>query len=152
MTTWGAEPIFVDTNALVHASEQRSPLHSVAVQAIRDHHAAGAALWISRQVMREYLAVLTRPQLWGNPQPIALLTAEVRRLGRQFYVAEDSPDVTDRLLTLLEQFPSGGKQIHDANIVATMQAHGIRQLLTHNTADFARFSSVIMVIPLQLAP
>jgi predicted nucleic acid-binding protein len=37
---------------------------------------------------------------------------------------------------------------HDANIVATMQAHGIPKLLTHNIADFARFSSMTTLLPL----
>ena len=38
--------------------------------------------------------------------------------------------------------------LHDANIVATMQAYGITQLLTHNEKDFDRFSSLISVQPL----
>ncbi len=41
-----------------------------------------------------------------------------------------------------------GKQIHDANIVATMMAHGIRTLLTDNVSDFARWGHVIDVRPL----
>jgi hypothetical protein len=38
--------------------------------------------------------------------------------------------------------------VHDANIVATMQVYGIRQLLTHNADDFTRFSAFITVVPL----
>ena len=52
------------------------------------------------------------------------------------------------LLTLCLTIPLGGKQVHDANIVATMQAHGIGKLLTHNTVDFARYQHLITVIPL----
>jgi hypothetical protein len=33
-----------------------------------------------------------------------------------------------------------GRQVHDANIVATMRVFGLKNLLTHNPADFARFS------------
>ena len=44
------------------------------------------------------------------------------------------------------------KQVHDANIVATMQVYGIDQLLTHNVADFARFQPRIAVLPLVPAP
>jgi hypothetical protein len=29
-----------------------------------------------------------------------------------------------------------------------MQVYGIRQLLTHNTSDFVRFSSFITIVPL----
>jgi predicted nucleic acid-binding protein len=43
-------------------------------------------------------------------------------------------------------------EVHDANIVATMQVYGVRHLLTHNTADFARFSHLITVVPLEPMP
>ncbi len=43
----------------------------------------------------------------------------------------------------------GGRQVHDANIVATMQANGINQLLIHNADDFKRFSHLITVLPLR---
>ena len=35
------------------------------------------------------------------------------------------------------------------SIVATMQVHGVYHLLTHNTADFERFSSFINILPLE---
>ena len=72
----------------------------------------------------------------------------MRYLESRFRTVEDSALVTAKLLDLLSQFPSGGKQVHDANIVATMLVHGVPTLPTHNTADFARFSSVIEVLPL----
>jgi hypothetical protein len=33
-----------------------------------------------------------------------------------------------------------------------MQAHGLRRLLTHNTADFVRFGALIWVEPLVSTP
>jgi predicted nucleic acid-binding protein len=80
--------------------------------------------------------------------PLTSLVTDVRYFVNRFRVAEDSPQVTERLLTLMEQVPVGGRQVHDANIVATMQAYGIDQLLTHNIADFNRFSELITVLPL----
>jgi predicted nucleic acid-binding protein len=56
---------------------------------------------------------------------------------------------TMRWLKLLDTIAIGGKQVYDANIVATMLANNLKQLLTHNTADFARFSSYVDVIPLK---
>jgi hypothetical protein len=35
--------------------------------------------------------------------------------------------------------PLGRRQVHDANIVASMLAHGETRLLTFNAADFTRF-------------
>ena len=39
-----------------------------------------------------------------------------------------------------------GKQVHDANLVATMLAHGIRRLLTFNLADFQRFAGLVELV------
>lgn len=49
-------------------------------------------------------------------------------------------------LNLIEQIAVAGRQVYDANIVATMQAYGISHLLTHNTADFVRFAAMIDVL------
>jgi predicted nucleic acid-binding protein len=37
--------------------------------------------------------------------------------------------------------------VHDANLVATMLAHGITRLLTFNAADFRRFGSLVELVP-----
>src|SRR2546421_3766191 len=73
MTTGGAEPVFVDTNILIYASVPETTLHEPALNAIQARTAAGGALWISRQVLREFLATLTRPQLYSGPIPIPTL-------------------------------------------------------------------------------
>jgi hypothetical protein len=46
---------------------------------------------------------------------------------------------------LVNKVPSGGKQIHNANIVATMLAFDIPQLITYNVVDFQRFAGLITV-------
>jgi predicted nucleic acid-binding protein len=120
MTTGAGEPVFLDTNILVYACWSVAPLHARALAAIQQREAAGVSLWISRQVLREYLATLARPRVGI---PIATLTAEVRQFAARF-------------------------QIVDANIVATMQVTGIRQILTNNPRDFAPFMSLITVVPL----
>ena len=53
------------------------------------------------------------------------------------------PVVTELLLDLCASAPVGGKQIHDANIVATMLAYGERRLLTLNASDFRRYEDRI---------
>jgi predicted nucleic acid-binding protein len=148
MATTDGDPIFVDTNVLVYASVTSAPLHQVALRAIVDREQAGDQMWISRQVLREYLAVLTRPQTFANPIPISTLTAQVRAFESRFRIAEEGANVTSQLLSILGHFNVGGKQIHDANIVATMQVNGIGSLLTHNVSDFSRFSSLVQVLPI----
>ena len=107
------------------------------------------ALRISRQVAREHLAVVTRPQSW----PVTITREEAiedaRRLVGSFEVLEDGPIVTESLLSLCHEVSVGGRQIHDANIVATMLARGEHRLLTFSTSDFRRFEERIELMGLQ---
>lgn len=148
MATTAGDAVFVDTNILVYANIATAPFHTVAEQKLHDLFSAGTELWISRQILREYLVTLTRPQIYAAPPPLSVLKTQVIRFQTLMNVAEDNRTITDHLLDLLAAIPIGGKQVHDANIVATMQAYGIPKLLTHNTADFARFASVITLMPL----
>jgi predicted nucleic acid-binding protein len=53
--------------------------------------------------------------------------------------------VSERLLALLDDVSCAGKQVHDANIVATMLVHGVDTLVTINTDDFTRFEKLLRI-------
>ena len=148
MVTTAVERVFVDTNVLVHCSLRQSPWHPAAIQALHGCIQAGGELWLSRQVLREYIAVLTRPGTTTLTSPALTAAADVAAFEKMFHVADETFAVTEKLLALVRSISVGGKQVHDANIVATMQAYGITRLLTHNVADFARFGALITVDPL----
>ncbi len=101
---------------------------------------------ISRQVVREYIAVMTRPQLWARAVPVAEAVQAGASFLRLFKVLEDGQLVWDKFRMLGQSADFGGKQVHDANIVATMLAYGETRLLTFNAADFRRFGSLIEII------
>lgn len=61
---------------------------------------------------------------------------EFRFFHPEFRIHEDASAVTERPLTLLKKIPTGGRQVYDANIVATMLVYGMRELLTPNVCDF----------------
>ena len=143
-----ADPVFVDTNVLVHATRPSAVQHVTARTALRRLEDEGSRLWVSPQVFREYLAVVTRPQATAPALPMETAIADVRSFRVAFHVAEEGPTVLDRLLDLLLAHRGAGRQIHDANIVATMLEHGIRRLLTFNGADFRRFALTIEIEPL----
>jgi predicted nucleic acid-binding protein len=62
MATTAADPVFVDTNVLVYANVASAPLHVHAGATLQVLESAGIVLWIGRQVLRESLATLSRPQ------------------------------------------------------------------------------------------
>ena len=148
----GPEAVFVDTNILIYAAIPAFPWHPDAVARLSELDAGGGTVWISRQTLREYLSALSRPSTFTPAIPMTSLIADVTSLIARFGILEDGPAVTTALLTVLADVTCGGKQVYDANIVATMIAHGVRKILTHNVGDFRRFSSWIQVLPLVATP
>lgn len=139
----------VDTNVFLSATDQGRAEHRQAMLILNEWAARGTTLYASGQIMREYLAVATRP-VEGNglglKQPDALANVRAFRT-RTSLLAEDA-NVAERLLDVLDEIPCSGKQVHDANIVATMLVHGIDSLITMNVADFSRFVHIITLIAL----
>ncbi len=133
--------MFIDTNVLVHAAAPGAPDRERARAAL-----AGEPIRISRQILREFVAVITRPQLWAQAKTPSEAASAALVITRDFEILEDGPPVWDKLVELCGRFAFGGRQVHDANIVATMLAHGERRLLTFNGADFRRFAPLIEVV------
>ena len=86
-----ARPMFVDTNVLVKSRILGAPDHDIARTRLEHGLQGLEPLRISRQVLREYLSVLTRPQTW----PVAITREDalddVNRLMGSFEVLEDGP-------------------------------------------------------------
>ncbi len=139
----------LDTNVFLAATDEGRAEHDQALAIVNDWPARGTALYASGQIMREYLAVATRPaDKNGLGLALADALANVRAFrGRTTLLVEDGK-VADRLLTLVEDIACGGKQIHDANVVATMLVHGIGTIVTINTGDFTRFGRHVRLVGL----
>ena len=135
----------VDTNVLVHSSVTASPDHTRARAALARLRAQGPVA-VTRQILREFLTATTRPQPWAVAATLADATRNTDRFLQRFVVLEDGAAVWDELMALTRDFAFGGKQVHDANIVATMLAHGETRLLTFNAADFRRFGNRIELV------
>ena len=138
--------MFIDTNVFVSARNNQAAAGTSARSVLARVQQSGEALCLSRQVMREYLSAVTRPQTWWAPLPMSEALKDISWLGSAFEVLEDGPRVTEMLAELCRDVPVAGKQIHDTNIVATMLAHGERRLLTFNATDFRRYGERIEVV------
>ena len=132
--------VMLDTNVLLAATDEGRAEHDQALAIVNEWPGRGTTLYTSGQIMREYLAVATRPaEKNGLGLALTDALANVRALrGRMSLLAEEAK-VADRLLALLDDIACGGKQVHDANVVATMLVHGIGTIVTINLDDFTRF-------------
>ncbi len=139
---------FVDTNILIFAANKHSPWHSAAVTRLQTARQEGISLVVNSQVVREFIVAATRPTPDIAAPPIEVILENVRRIQNSFILLDESSATIDRLVELLKDIPTYGKQVHDANIVATMLTYGVANLLAHNTADFIRFAPLINIVPL----
>jgi predicted nucleic acid-binding protein len=68
-----------------------------------------------------------------------------------FTVLPDSPEAFREWRRLIAAHEVRGANVHDARLAAVMQAHGVKQILTFNAADFKRFTQIVPVHPVTLA-
>jgi len=148
MQTTKTNNVFLDTNILVRATIKTAPLHQEAQSLLNQLWQSESQLWVSPQVLREYFSTLTRPQTYSYTPDKNQVIEQIRRFKQTFFIAEETISVSDQLLTLTEKVLIAGKQIHDANIVATMLVYKIDTLATHNLEDFKRFVGLITILPL----
>ena len=141
--------VMLDTNVLLAATDEGRAEHRDALTVINDWAARQADLCTSGQILREYLAVATRPaEKDGLGLKLLDALGNVRAIReRTTLLAEDS-QVADRLLGLLADVECRGRQVHDANLVATMLVHDIGAIVTMNLEDFARFERYVNLIRL----
>jgi len=140
-----ADPVFIDTNVLVAASVSAHPSHGVAAAYLARLEADGAPACISGQVCREFLVVLTGQPVEGRPFTTDEALAVLGTWLSACVVFEENEAVLIELLELVRRHGVKGKQVHDANVVATMRANGLKRLATFNVADFARFEDEIAI-------
>src|SRR5438105_1004445 len=141
MMGMGDKSIFFDTNILVYANVAETPLHVRALKAVQTIRFSYNKVWISRQVLREYISSITKDNPLIQPVPASLIVEQIHFFENNFLFADESALVTHNLLAIIEKFPTRGRKIHDANIVATMLSDNIPTLITENKKDFERYSS-----------
>jgi hypothetical protein len=66
-------------------------------------------------------------------------------------VLPEPPDIAERWRRLVTAHSVISKQAHDARLVALMEAHQLKHLLTLNLADFRRFSQIELLTPAQVS-
>lgn len=137
------ELFLVDTNVLLEATDERRRFHSACVRLLETY----PQLRTSSQVIREYLAVATRP-VTANGLALSVADAleNVREFRRALRLLPEEKPILPAFLSLLKEIPCQGKRIHDAHLVATAVVHRVRTLVTLNTRDFEPFASRIATI------
>lgn len=136
------DKIFFDTNILIYLSNEDSPYHSEAEVEFERILKTKAEVWISRQVLREYAVVMTKPDSVEKPLSSEEVIEDLRKWQKIFNLADENKSVTKKLISLIKKYDIKGKRIHDVNIVATMIVNSISTIFTYNSGDFRTFKEI----------
>ncbi len=146
MATMVGEILFPDTSVLLIATDRSRPLHRQAIGLFEEAGTRGFHLATNGQVLREYLAVSTRPvESNGLGLGVSAAVANLEQFLQFLSVFEETESVAVELRRLVKAHAIRGQRVHDAGIVATMLAHKIRVLVSQNWDDFARFEGIEVV-------
>jgi predicted nucleic acid-binding protein len=127
----------LDTNLLLRLSDGASPDQALADQAIKRLHLRGDWPCLPAQNLIEFWAVATRPVgANGFGWDTRKTRVEIDQLLNKFPLLDDTPAILTNWVNLVTTRDVKGKKVHDARLVAVMQAHGVTHLLTFNTNDF----------------
>ncbi|MGE4045275.1 MAG: type II toxin-antitoxin system VapC family toxin [Acetobacteraceae bacterium] len=132
--------VLVDTNILLRRTQPDHPQHSAAVESVARLLTTGEPVYFTPQNMAEFWNVATRPVANnGLGFSIPLVLNEIGKIERVLMLLPDAPAMYGEWKRLVVQHNVLGSKVHDTRLVAAMNVHGVRRILTFNTADFARY-------------
>lgn len=145
-TLTAAEAHLVDTNSLLRFAERTHPLHPTVRNAVDTLRTNGSPLFCTSQNLVEFWNVATRPAAKnGFGLSLAEADALLKLIEQVFPRLPDTDAIYPNWRNLVVTFGVSGVQVHDARLVAAMQAHNLSRILTFNVSDFARYAPLGIV-------
>jgi predicted nucleic acid-binding protein len=132
----------VDTNVLIYSTVKGNPWHEEARNWLIALRNQDVMLCATPQILREYIVVLTRGQVFERQFSVDEVLETVDGLLPWLRILDETDKTSGLLRELVRRYQVRGKKVHDANIVAVMVAHNITHLATYNRADFDGFHEV----------
>ncbi len=141
--------IAVDTNLLVYAHREDAPWHDLAHARLAELAERRAPWAIPWPCLHEFLAIVTHPQIYAPPSPLATAVDQVEAWLESPSVAllAESEGYWSELRSTLQEGRIAGPQVHDARVAALCRLHGVRELWTVDR-DFGRFPGLTVRNPL----
>jgi predicted nucleic acid-binding protein len=148
-----AKRCLIDTNILLRMSRQDDSRHQLIGDALKELKRQETELCFALQNIAEFWNVSTRPvERNGYGLSMAETNLRVEYIERTMTFLPDSEEVYSIWRRLVMSNDVCGVQVHDARLVAIMQAYGLTRILTLNQSDFLRYANVHTVHPSQLQP
>jgi predicted nucleic acid-binding protein len=145
-----ARRVLIDTNVLIYATLEDDPRFPVSREQLLS--TGKVERFVSVQNLAEMYPNLTGPRMERPDEPAAA-RAKIQSIASlpSIQVLPLTGDVQALALELCEKHGITRQRYYDAQLVATMQAHGIDTLITENARDFDCFTGIRTIDPFRPA-
>jgi predicted nucleic acid-binding protein len=144
--------VLLDSGILLRLVNRSDPEHATVRAALRVLKQRGDSLVTAPQNIAEFWNVCTRPASarGGYGLSVAETAQRLRLLERLFGFLSETPASYPIWKHLVVAHAVMGVQVHDARLVALMEAQGVTHILTLNTADFSRYTQIVAQSPAEV--
>jgi predicted nucleic acid-binding protein len=130
-----------DTNIFLRLAEKNSSERPIILNAIRKIRAANKTICFTPQILAEFWNVCTRPSTarGGFGLSVEQTERKVNLIQKHFEILPDTPQTFMEWRKIVSDYRVLGVQVHDAKLVASINVHKVKYLVTLNEKDFRRF-------------
>ena len=143
--------VVADTNVWLRILDDRSTQHVQAKECVArllDHE---AHIFLAPQNLIEFWAVATRPvEANGFGWSIEQAATAVLELRSRFDLLPENERVFEKWFEVVQSEKITGKRVHDARLAVQLWVYNIPHLITFNEEDFARFTWLTVVRPMDI--
>lgn len=141
-----AKRVLLDTNVLIYATLESDHRFARSQEVL-----LGNDPWqrfISVQNLAEMYPNLTGPKM-TKPDTPAMARAKIHSIAslRTLEVLPITGDIIATALELCERYDVRRQRYFDIQLIASMKAHGIKEIMTENVRDFSDFDGVHAFTP-----
>ena len=141
--------VLLDANVLLRVVNKNDPLPQVSLAAIRPLRTRKEPLYYTPQVLAEFWNVRTRPASARDGFGLSFVETERGATIIEHYLDLLPEDLATYLewRRLVVAHTVSRAAVHDARLVASMQAYCVTHLVTFNVGDFRRYQDISVVTP-----
>lgn len=139
-----ASKVFLDTNVLIYQTFEDfdAEKHCTVNRILQQLHARQWELYISSQILREFVAIATNEKIFQTPLQSNDVVLKINEFQKNFRVLFDTEESVNMLKDLICRHSIKKYAVHDTNIAAVVIANKLDYLWTFNQKDFDKFDEV----------
>lgn len=133
----------LDTNVLLHASDESSSFHRPAIELLEALASGPDLVYLFWPVALGYLRISTHPAIFQKPLSAAEAMANIDDLVSRPHVRTggEADGFWDMYQEVATQVRVRGNLVPDSHIVALMRQHGVSTIWSHDR-DFLKFPGI----------